>query len=156
MNSIPTTLIGSMAGELLLLLRSIVVASCLIYGCNWLHGYCQSHREEAAFAAQHGCQPVQATLPYKWPFAIDLLSIQYDALSSGRLLEFQSRFFDIAPTVRIDILGEGYIVNDPVNLETILFTRFEDFGLGARREGLLPLLGEGIFTQNGKHEQLNG
>jgi hypothetical protein len=36
------------------------------------------------------------------------------------------------------------MVNDPVNLETILSTRFEDFGLGARREGLLPLLGEGI------------
>jgi cytochrome P450 len=148
--SISTTLLGSLAGEPLLLLRTILVTSLLIYGGRWIHIYRQTRREEAAFAAQHGCQPVQATLPYKWPFAIDLLKIQYDALPSGRLLEFQTRYFDIAPTVRIDILGEGYMVNDPVNLETILSTRFEDFGLGARREGLLPLLGEGIFTQDGQ------
>ncbi|KAF4775158.1 cytochrome P450 CYP4/CYP19/CYP26 subfamilies [Colletotrichum scovillei] len=56
---------------------------------------------------------------------------------------------NIAPTLRIDILGEGYIITDPVNIEAILSTRFEDFNLGSRRMGLMPLLGEGIFTQDG-------
>ncbi|KAJ0310983.1 uncharacterized protein N0V96_008802 [Colletotrichum fioriniae] len=56
---------------------------------------------------------------------------------------------NIAPTLRIDILGEGYTITDPVNIEAILSTRFEDFGLGSRRMGLMPLLGEGIFTQDG-------
>ncbi|KXH68734.1 glycosyl hydrolase family 3 [Colletotrichum salicis] len=92
-------------------------------------------REEEAISAKYGCKPVQATLPYKWPFALDLLKHQYDSLPSGRLLEFQTRYMNIAPTLRIDILGEGYIITDPVNIETILSTRFEDFGLGSRRLG---------------------
>ncbi|KAL0780761.1 hypothetical protein CaCOL14_002096 [Colletotrichum acutatum] len=56
---------------------------------------------------------------------------------------------NVAPTLRIDILGEGYIITDPINIEAILSTRFEGFGLGSRRMGLMSLLGEGIFTQDG-------
>lgn len=90
-----------------------------------------------------------ATLPYKWPFALDLLKHQYDALPGGRLLDFQTKYLKTAPTIRIDILGEGYILTDPVNIEAVLSSRFEDFVMGSRREGLFPLLGEGIFTQDG-------
>lgn len=132
-----------------LLLRSLFVAGVLAFCVIWYTRHQKTKREEDAITAQYGCQPVQATLPYKWPFALDLLKRQYDALPSGRLLEFQTRYMDIAPTLRIDILGEGYIITDPVNIEAILSTRFEDFGLGSRRAGLLPLLGEGIFTQDG-------
>ncbi|KAL9058684.1 MAG: hypothetical protein Q9206_001819 [Seirophora lacunosa] len=32
----------------------------------------------------------------------------------------------------------------------MLSTRFEDWGLGSRRAGLFPMLGEGIFTQDGR------
>lgn len=133
----------------LLLLRSLLVAGTLAYCINWYYKHRKTRQEEAVLAAQHGCQPVQATLPYKWPLALDLLKCQYDALPGGRLLEFQTQYMAIAPTVRIDILGEGYIITDPINIETILSTRFEDFGLGSRRMGLMPLLGEGIFTQDG-------
>ncbi|KAF2817453.1 putative cytochrome P450 alkane hydroxylase [Mytilinidion resinicola] len=45
---------------------------------------------------------------------------------------------------------EGYMTIDPKNVEAILSTHFEDWGLGSRREGLYPLLGEGIFTQDGR------
>ncbi|KAK1498277.1 cytochrome P450 [Colletotrichum tamarilloi] len=132
-----------------LLLRSFFLAGILAYCVRWYLQYRKVKLEEEAIAAQHGCKPVQATLPYRWPFALDLLKRQYDALPSGRLLEFQTRYMKIAPTLRIDILGEGYIITDPVNIEAILSTRFEDFGLGSRRIGLMPLLGEGIFTQDG-------
>lgn len=70
-------------------------------------------------------------------------------MPSGRLLEFQTRFLDVAPTLRIDIIGEGYILTDPVNVEAVTNSRFDDFTLGCRRMGLFPLLGEGIFTQDG-------
>ncbi|KAM0281820.1 hypothetical protein ACHAQH_003309 [Verticillium albo-atrum] len=106
-------------------------------------------QEEQAFAARHGCQPVLARLPYKWPFAIDLLKHQYDALPGGRLLDFQTKYLATAPTILINILGEGYILTDPVNIEAVLNSRFEDFVMGSRRDGLFPLLGEGIFTQDG-------
>lgn len=119
---------------------------------TWAYWYWQrwSHRRyEDALAAQQGCQPVMHRLPYKWPFAIDLLWKQYKALPSGRLLEFQTPFMATAPTVRIDVLGEGFSTTDPKNVETVLNTNFEDYSLGVRRDGLYPLLGEGIFTQDG-------
>lgn len=98
---------------------------------------------------RHGCQPVHATLPYKWPFALDLLIKQYRALPSGRLLEFQSSFLATAPTIRISILGDGFILTDPANIDAVVNIHFEDYGLGSRSDGLRALLGEGIFTQDG-------
>jgi cytochrome P450 len=44
----------------------------------------------------------------------------------------------------------GYITTDPENVETILSTKFEDYGLGSRATASLPLLGEGIFSQDGQ------
>lgn len=92
---------------------------------------------------------MQATLPYKWPFALDLLIKQYNALPSGRLLEFQTPFLATAPTIRISILGDGYILTDPLNINAVLNTHFDDYVLGSRSDGLRALLGEGIFTQDG-------
>lgn len=48
------------------------------------------------------------------------------------------------------MLGQGFIVTDPVNIEAVLNSQFEDFVSGSRREGLFPLLGEGIFIQDGQ------
>ncbi|OQO10861.1 hypothetical protein B0A48_04162 [Cryoendolithus antarcticus] len=106
-------------------------------------------QEDEAFASAHGCQPVLATLPYRWPFALDLLKRQWDALPAKRLLEFQTAYMATAPTIRINVLGEGYITTDPGNIEAVLTTRFDDFVMGVRRLGLLTLLGEGVFTQDG-------
>ncbi|KAL8740842.1 MAG: hypothetical protein Q9190_006493 [Brigantiaea leucoxantha] len=38
---------------------------------------------------------------------------------------------------------------DPRNLEAMLSTQFKDFGFGPRRNIFFPLLGDGIFTQDG-------
>ncbi|KAK1673931.1 cytochrome P450 [Colletotrichum godetiae] len=83
-----------------------------------------------------------------------MLSVHIGVVEHGHSLflrssaEFQTRYMNIAPTLRIDIFGEGYIITDPVNIETILSTRFEDFGLDSRRLRLMPLPGEGIFTDS--------
>ncbi|KAK7952489.1 uncharacterized protein PG986_008217 [Apiospora aurea] len=132
-----------------LLFRTLGTVVLLSVCARWYRKRRLTKQEEEAFAAQHGCKPVEATVPYKWPFALDLLKQQYDALPKQRILEFQTSYLGAAPTIRIDILGEGYMVHDPVNIEAILNSRFEDFELGSRRMGLLPLLGEGIFVQDG-------
>ncbi|KAJ5517892.1 Cytochrome P450 E-class CYP52 [Penicillium expansum] len=46
--------------------------------------------------------------------------------------------------------NQGYLTADPKNVESILSTNFEDWCLGSRRPGLMPMLGEGIFTQDGR------
>ncbi|KAI1855692.1 hypothetical protein JX265_006096 [Neoarthrinium moseri] len=80
---------------------------------------------------------------------------QVRALPKKRLLEFQTPFLTVAPTVRFNVLGEGFITIDPENIETIIKTRFEDYHLGDRSNQLYRLLGEGIFTQDGSAWQLS-
>ncbi|KAI9892832.1 MAG: hypothetical protein M1814_000991 [Vezdaea aestivalis] len=90
-------------------------------------------------------------LPYKWPLALDILKKQYDALPSERLLAFQSPYLEKLPNMKLHLFGSvGYMTTDPRNIESILQTNFDDWGLGSRRGGLFPLLGEGVFTQDGR------
>lgn len=103
-----------------------------------------------AIAEQHGCKPVLPKVPYRWPLGLDLLIVQYKALFSGHTLEALTDYITIARTVRLELWGvTGYITTDPANIETILSTKFEDYGLGNRRIASLPFLGEGIFGQDG-------
>ena len=89
-------------------------------------------------------------VPYKWPLALDLLKRQYDILFSDHTFERLTPYFGIAGTCCIHLFGQtGYFTTDPENIEAILSTNFEDYGLGSRRLAWLPLLGEGIFTQDG-------
>ncbi|KAJ5938395.1 Cytochrome P450 E-class CYP52 [Penicillium verhagenii] len=101
---------------------------------------------------KHGCLPMETWIPYKWPWALDILKRQYDALPDQRILMFQSQYFDrIGPNMTFKLFGkQGYLTADPKNVESILSTNFEDWCLGSRRPGLMPLLGEGIFTQDGR------
>ena len=143
------------SGEVLRTLIGTVVAS---YCIGWIIRYCRIRqvgrayfydiynlatvsKEESEFAQRNGCQPVLATLPYKWPFALDLLKHRYDALPGGQLLDFQTKYLMTCPTIRINIVGEGYILTEPANIEAVLNSRFDDFVMGSRQEGLFPLLG---------------
>ncbi|PSS06649.1 hypothetical protein M430DRAFT_23348 [Amorphotheca resinae ATCC 22711] len=69
----------------------------------------------------------------------------------GDSLAFQADYFEktsVGQTFEIKLLGKvGYFTKDPKNLEAMLSTRFEDWGLGSRRPGLFPMIGESIFTQ---------
>ncbi|KAH6672294.1 cytochrome P450 [Halenospora varia] len=122
----------------------------------WIYIYVRDWRQDNidnAYAQEHGCKAAQCTLPYRWPLGLDIMKAQYDALVSGHLLAGQIEWWDadgMGKTFRVKLLGAvGYVTHDPQNLETILSTRFEDYTVGARREGLFPMIGEGIFTQDG-------
>lgn len=70
---------------------------------------------------------MESRLPYKWPFALDILKLQYDALPSQRLLAFQSKYFDrVGQNMTFNLFGKtGYMTTDPKNIEAILCTYFE-------------------------------
>lgn len=54
-------------------------------------------------------------------------------------------------TSRIQVLGRfSFFTVEPENLKTVLATKFEDYGLGERWSQFRPLLGDGIFTLDGK------
>ncbi|KAF2430667.1 cytochrome P450 [Tothia fuscella] len=105
---------------------------------------------EHALAEKYNCQPVIPRVPSQWPLALDLLIRQYRMLLGGHTFEQFTEFFAIAGTVRIQLFGvTGYFTSDPENIESILNSRFEDYGMGTRRLAFFPMIGEGIFTQDG-------
>ncbi|KAL4874840.1 cytochrome P450 [Aspergillus karnatakaensis] len=105
------------------------------------------------FGQKHGCKPVYKRLPCKWPFALDILKAQYEAFMRGTLLATQAEYFEkmqIEKTFQIKLLGRvGYFTIDPRNLEAMLQTDFDSWEIGLSRDPLLPMIGHGIFTQDG-------
>lgn len=55
-------------------------------------------------------------------------------------------------THEVHIMGTvGYLTADPKNIQAVLATQFHDFELGkVRHDNFFPLLGNGIFTTDGK------
>lgn len=105
-----------------------------------IYAYIERRKEYEAdkvFGERHGCMPIQKRLPYKWPLALNVFKKQYDALVARNLLDFQAEYFDktkMGQTFEVKLLGRiGYFTTDPKNLEAILSTDFEDWGLGSRR-----------------------
>ncbi|KAL4777370.1 cytochrome P450 [Aspergillus nidulans var. acristatus] len=55
------------------------------------------------------------------------------------------------PTMSAVLLGKCYVsTSDPENIKAVLATKLADFDLGERNAAFTPLLGTGIFTQDGR------
>ncbi|XXH01639.1 hypothetical protein Hte_007999 [Hypoxylon texense] len=130
---------------------SMVAATIALGVCIYLFMERKNRQKaDAAIAGQYNCKPVVPFVPYKWPFALDLLKRQFDIMFSDYAFERLTPYFDIAGTCCIHLFGvTGYFTTDPENIDAILSTKFEDYGLGSRPLGTYPLFGEGIFSQDG-------
>ncbi|RAH57319.1 n-alkane-inducible cytochrome P450 [Aspergillus piperis CBS 112811] len=103
-------------------------------------------------AAANGCLPLRQWNS-TWPLGLDLLvqAFRYDRRQ--QILKF---FLDVVAksgtTFEQNLLfSRGVDTIDPQNIQALLSTQFDDFGLGLRPPTFLPLLGSGIFTQDGAH-----
>lgn len=131
--------LGLAAGALLIILAA---ASALI--SSWKH---------ARHAAELGCK-----IPYrrrdKLPFAIDFLWSMAEADRQHRAPQQGLKLYQETghATFKHRVLGaDSVITADPKNLQALLALQFYDFGLGSRRrDSFFPLLGNGIFTSDGK------
>ncbi|TGO18736.1 hypothetical protein BTUL_0008g01210 [Botrytis tulipae] len=101
------------------------------------------------------CQePVPKDTISRWPFGLDTIKIALEA-DRGKyfptLLQRNVEQFGI--TFKYSIMNTSSLFTvDPKNVKAILATQFDDFDLGPMRIGAFwPMLGKGIFTQDG-HE----
>ncbi|MCJ1471965.1 hypothetical protein MMC13_000608 [Lambiella insularis] len=113
-----------------------------------------TNRRHAAEAARLGCKPCAAVLPCKLPFGIDRIA---EALRADKAMQFppmiMARSESMADrTYVVHILGKTiHMTADPKNIQAVLATQFQDFDLGVvRHDNFFPLLGNGIFTTDGK------
>jgi cytochrome P450 len=106
---------------------------------------------EQEFASQRGCRPLRNWCS-KWPFGLDLLIRAFQYARSEQILQFfLSVVEESGTTFEQNLLGtRGIDTMDPENIEAILSNQFAEFGLGLRPPTFFPLLGSGIFTQDGK------
>ncbi|KAK3318123.1 n-alkane-inducible cytochrome P450 [Apodospora peruviana] len=116
---------------------------------RWLEGNRQKEIERR-FALEHGCQPLRPWTA-KWPLGLDFLVKALEFNKRKQILKF---FLDVVEesgaTHQQHLLG-GRAVNtiDPENVKAVLSTNFNDYTLGLRTPHFRPLLGSGIFTQDG-------
>ncbi|MCJ1425732.1 hypothetical protein MMC29_003632, partial [Sticta canariensis] len=105
---------------------------------------------DKAFGTRHGCCPAPR-LRNAWPLGVDRLLQIWQADANQRLMElFKFHFQDVGNTLEQKFLGTiAFGTVEPENLEAMLSTRFGDFGYRLRRSIFYPLLGDGIFTQDG-------
>ncbi|KAF2430664.1 cytochrome P450 [Tothia fuscella] len=105
---------------------------------------------EQKFATEKGCQPL---LPWgaRWPFGLGLLVKVSHYAKKQQLLHFFVTALEQCPrTWEQNVLGATSIGTiEPENVEAVLSKQFSDFGLGLRSPSFYPLLGSGIFTQDG-------
>ncbi|KAF4545342.1 N-alkane-inducible cytochrome P450 [Lasiodiplodia theobromae] len=114
----------------------------------------RASREEAkevAFGASKGCASPR-TLLSDWPLGLDLIVSAFQAAKQGRILQyFDALVSRTGHTFEQRLLGvSGIDTIDPANIEAVLSTQFKEFSLGVRRATFFPLLGDGIFTQDGR------
>ncbi|KAL4929239.1 cytochrome P450 [Aspergillus undulatus] len=116
--------------------------------------FIRRHRElrnDEQFAATNGCLPLKKWNS-TWPLGLDLLRKAFFYERKQQILKF---FLDVVAesgtTFEQNLLfARGIDTVEPRNIQAVLSTQFTDFGLGLRPPIFDPLLGRGIFTQDGE------
>ncbi|QLI72644.1 uncharacterized protein G6M90_00g083950 [Metarhizium brunneum] len=105
---------------------------------------------EKRFASERGCQPLRPWSA-KWPLGLDLLLKAFTYARRGQILHYFLQVVEQSGTTFQQNLlgGRGVNTVDPANIEAILSTNFNDYSLGLRAPNFQPVLGSGIFTQDG-------
>jgi hypothetical protein len=131
-------------------------------------------KADTTFGRRRRCQP-PPELPKRWPLGIDRIKELWDSNSKGRLLAFLCSIAkDYEPRNNLSqylLFGpRAFHILHPRNVESVLSTNFTgkapcdllklvertnfdryytDYGFGVRRDVFAPLLGNGIFAQEG-------
>lgn len=116
----------------------------------------RKRRSELEFAQAHGCLPAKVGITQLgFPFSLIRLFDFKTAADKKRYINFiYDEFCLYGPThVYFALTGAtvDILTSDPENIKTLLATSFHDFELGEERHAAFsPLLGDGIFTSDGK------
>ncbi|KAK2736912.1 hypothetical protein FQN57_000515 [Myotisia sp. PD_48] len=121
-------------------------------------GYCaietsRQYFRDTALGRRFGCS-LPPELTKKWPLGIDRIKDLWETNSQGRLLAYlcsvAEQYEPGNNLTQYLLFGpRAFHVLHPANVETLLSTNFKHYGFGARPAIFAPLLGNGIFTQEG-------
>ena len=134
----------------------LVGAFCLLstYIVYYLLSSFLASRRHAQNAARLGCKDPPRR-PYQLPFGIDMAQRVMKADREKRVPDMFTEVYEEMgrpATWSQYLLGADILVTvDPLNIQALLATQFNDFEIGHnRRANFMPMLGNGIFTSDGK------
>lgn len=134
----------SLDGTLFLASLATAIVLSLTFQSLWVRW--QNYQE----ARRLGCQP-PPKFPTKLPFGIDIVRGIVRANKEMRGLEHIRAVMGSTLSKSFQIgFVKGILTADEENIQAILAKQFDNFELGGiRRDIMFPLLGDGIFTQDG-------
>lgn len=135
------------------MLFTLFLLSLLLFGIYRLVSSNLRRRQIHRESQRLGCKPVKVS-KNRLPLGIDLIQryLKADAEKCFPDLLIQRMAEQGTTTFKNNVLGtEQIFTAEPKNMQAMLATQFSDFCLGiTRRKNFFPLLGNGIFTQDGK------
>ncbi|KAK5046196.1 hypothetical protein LTR84_008653 [Exophiala bonariae] len=136
--------------------RHVIAAIGLVAAsfCYYFLSSFISCRRHARRARALGCLPTTQR-PHRFPLGLDLvwalIQADRDHIVPTHLLDVYHELGDKATWVQNAFGSTAYFTADPLNIKALLATQFQDFELGSQRRGtFFPMLGNGIFTADGK------
>lgn len=133
--------------------QTLLSFTCLILS-YWTYIYLTVSASRRRFSASKGCKPVRKWRNKDPILGLDFLWASYEAIKEHRALNVIKDNLDHlgVNTASINIMTKTFITTiEPENLKSILASDFQSYSLGEGRKRLLvPVLGEGIFTMDGK------
>ena len=128
-----------------------LIAILLIALFRYLYKQRTESRAYRAAALQHGCRE-PPRYPHRWPYGIDLLRARMAAIEVGRYNRlYLEQYQKYGKTWEENLAGTKVInTMEPANFQQVAAHSFHDYGkLAMRNKALSPLLGDGIFSQDG-------
>lgn len=113
----------------------------------------KSHRRRQ-FARQHGCEPVTAQYPHKFPYlGMDRIREGRQARKEHRVIAWVHQKFREAGsyTQTFKIFTKTVVLTaEPANMKAVFATNFNDFDTAGRLYFVGQVIGKGIFTTDGE------
>lgn len=132
-------------------LLNTLITICLLAIIRYLYGIWTKSRAYHAAALEHGCQEPHK-YPHKLPYGIDMLRSRMAAIKAGRYNRlYLEQYQNHGKTWEENLAGTKVINSmEPANFQQVASLSFQDYGkLAMRNKALSPLLGNGIFSQDG-------
>ena len=128
-------------------------AAVLLFLLYKIINYVVTERYHARRASELGCK-LAFQRPYTYPFGVEF-AVRLMRADKENVIpsEIETIFEEVGhETFEQNFMGTlNFVTADPKNLQAMLATQFNDFEIGqARRGNFFPLLGNGIFTSDGK------